>query len=376
MRSPTIFLIVFALTALSISPESSHACERPLTLQGKGGLELPGMLSIPCGVPNDEVEKVVILIHGSGPMNMNSDLTDATRDKKANPLFQNVSGALMKEGFAVIRYDKRSHVWRTRIQKDPKVAHDPALADLPKKLYSYLISDVKQAIAWSKKYLKNAQITLMGHSQGAYIALQAAHNDPDVKGVALWGFYASSMGTIAYTQIIHRTLARLKVLDKNSDGAWTAKELSKKHPNFEGIESAFSRAGIKKAFRTIDRNGDKALSAQEIKAFLLSSALPMGLVGSIEKQEAAYPSVMEILQSATFKTAFFHGTWDSQTPVFHAWAAERLLTESKPKEHLHFRYFPRLGHGLDPRKHPMDFLFQPPDPAALQTMAKDLMTFL
>ena len=170
MRTPTIFLIIFALTALSIRPESSHACERPLTLQGKGGLELPGMLSIPCGVPNDEIEKVVILIHGSGPMGMNSDLTDATRDKQENPLFQNVSGTLMKEGFAVIRYDKRSHVWKTRIEKDPKVAQDPALADLPKKLYAYLISDVKQAIAWSKKYLKNAQNTLLGHSQGAYIA--------------------------------------------------------------------------------------------------------------------------------------------------------------------------------------------------------------
>ena len=102
----------------------------------------------------------------------------------------------------------------------------------------------------------------------------------------------------------------------------------------------------------------------------------MGLVGSLEKQEAAYPTVMEILQKASFKTAFFHGTWDSETPIFHTWAAERLLTQTKSKDQIHFRYFPRLGHGLDPRKAPLDFQFQPSDPAALETLAKDLMTFL
>ncbi len=376
MRTHIIFLTLLTLLALLTLSTSSLACERPLTLKGQGGLDLPGMLSIPCGLANEDVEKAVILIHGSGPVDMNADLTASTRDNKENLLFKNVSGALMKEGFAVIRYDKRLHVWRTKIQKDPKVAQDPALADLPKKLYSYLISDVKQAIAWSKKYLPNAQIALLGHSEGTYIALQAAHNHPDVEGVALWGFYATSMGTLAYTQIIHRTLQRLKVLDRNSDGAWTVRELSKKHPSFDGIESVFNRAGIAKAFPTIDRNGDKKVSVPEIKGFLLSTALPLGLVGSLQKQEAPYPTAMEILRKATFKTAFFHGTWDNETPVFHTWAAESILTEALPKEHLHFRYFPRLGHGLDPRKDPLDFLFQPSDPAALQTMAKDLMTFL
>ena len=346
MRNQITSLTLLAFLTLLHVPASSLACERPLTLKGKGGLELPGMLSIPCGVENEDIDKVVILIHGSGPVDMNADLTASTRDKKENLLFKNVSSALMKEGFAVIRYDKRSHVWLTKIQKDPKVAQDPALADLPKKLYAYLISDVKQAIGWSKKNLPNAKIALLGHSQGSYIALQVAHNHPDVEGVALWGFYATSMGTLAYTQIIHRTLQRLKVLDTNLDEAWTAKELSRKHPNFDGIESVFGRAGITKAFPTIDRNGDKKLSVPEIKGFLLSSAIPLGLVGSLEKQEAPYPTAMDILRTATFKTAFFHGTWDNQTPIFHTWAAESILTEAVPKERLHFRYFPRLGHGL------------------------------
>ena len=376
MRIHTIFLTFFTIIVVLWLPHTSQACERPMTLQGKDGLSLPGMLSIPCGVENDAVEKVVILVHGAGPLDMNADLTDSTRGNQENLLFRDVSGALMKQGFAVIRYDKRSHVWRTKFLHDPKAARDPALVDLPKNLYAHLISDVKQAIAWSKKYLKNAQIALLGHSQGAYIALQTAHKDPDVKGVALWGFYATGMGAISYTQIIHRTLERLKALDTNSDGTWTAKELSKKHPNFEGIESDFGRTGIKRAFKRIDRNRDKKLSIPEIQSFLLSAALPLGLVGSLEKQEAAYPSVMEILQNASFKTAFFHGTWDNETPIFHAWAAESLLSQTRPKKHLHFRYFPYLGHGLDPRKSPLDFQFQPADPAALQTLAKDLMTFL
>jgi hypothetical protein len=42
----------------------------------------------------------------------------------------------------------------------------------------------------------------------------------------------------------------------------------------------------------------------------------------------------------------------------------------------HFRYFPRLGHGLDPRENPLDVLYQISDPAALKTVAKDLKAFL
>jgi pimeloyl-ACP methyl ester carboxylesterase len=354
------------LIGWNLAPSPAQACERPLTLNATGNLKLEGMLTIPCGLENDDVTHAVVLVHGSGPSDMDGNVTAVTRDQKKNLLLKGISSALMKEGFAVIRYHKRSYQWQRLIQKDPKLATSAKLKDFQANAYKHLLADVESAVQWAQTNLKNAQVTLLGHSQGTFLALQAAHTNKTIKGVALLGFYATGLGTLAYSQIVHRTIEQLKTFDTNSNGRWTAAELKQGPPGLAAL------AGLVPSF---DHDGDKALSVSEIQSFLVQPLLVPPLA-DLSKQEAPYPSVTSILRTATFKTAFFHGTWDNQTPVFQTYAMEKILKSIKGTSRTHFRYFPRLGHGLDPRENPLDVLYQLSDPAALKTLAKDLKAFL
>ena len=85
--------------------------------------------------------------------------------------------------------------------------------------YGFFIKDAKAALAYGKKRFKGASLYFLGHSQGTFVALQAAHKNPDVTGVALWGFYGINIGALTFVQSVYRNLHYFTVLDSNKDGA-------------------------------------------------------------------------------------------------------------------------------------------------------------
>jgi hypothetical protein len=59
-----------------------------------------------------------VLIHGSGPQDMNEDISDISASGTKNLFFVDVSSALVSKGFAVIRYNKRAYQWKKAVKND------------------------------------------------------------------------------------------------------------------------------------------------------------------------------------------------------------------------------------------------------------------
>jgi len=134
---------------------------------GAEGWELPGILTMP-----EDVDKppVVILVHGSGPMDR-----DETIGK--NKPFKDLAWGLASQGIAVLRYDKRTLV------------HSEKFVDIMDSLtvYHELIEDVLYAV----EYLKNTgqidseRIFVLGHSLGGYEVPKIAQLSSDIHGIII-----------------------------------------------------------------------------------------------------------------------------------------------------------------------------------------------
>lgn len=142
---------------------TAAAAEREVTLARDFGT-LHGTLAEPEGGS----DVAVLLIAGSGPTDRNCN---NPRGLKTNA-FIYLAQALEKAGIASLRYDKRGI--------------GASVFDAPEKMAQVVFEDfVGDAAAWAE-YL-GAQgyrkIVLVGHSEGALIALCAAQNNPHITAV-------------------------------------------------------------------------------------------------------------------------------------------------------------------------------------------------
>jgi len=131
----------------------------------KSSNTLSGTLSLPA---SGKVNKLVILIAGSGPNNRDEELKVFNQKP-----FLVWSDFLTKNGIAVLRYDKRG------IGK--------STGDYQKATTYDFESDVMAALSFvrSRPDLKNLEIGLMGHSEGGLIAPMVASVDKNIKFVIL-----------------------------------------------------------------------------------------------------------------------------------------------------------------------------------------------
>ena len=141
--------------------------EREITIENDG-LKLPGRLSL----PSSAVAKspAVILVHGSGPCDMNESMG-------AQMPFKDLADALSKQGIAVIRYDKRTKVSPTGWMPAGK----------PGNYDTETVDDVLAAIrlAQSQPEVDSSRIYIVGHSLGAALAPRIAQRCPSVRGIVL-----------------------------------------------------------------------------------------------------------------------------------------------------------------------------------------------
>ena len=184
--------------------------------------------------------------------------------------------------------------------------------------------------------------------------------------VILIGFDATSTDVILFEQIVHRPLRLFDRLDKDRNGELNTEELAAK----DAVAGS-----LRAQMPVIDLDGDKKLSRIEFQAGNFSNLGLSDLVGALRKQEAAYPRVADILKSAEFKVAFFHGLLDNQTPAYQTKAMELLAKRVWKKKNFRFTYFPNLGHALDKRSGYDDLRYDTISPEAKQTVAKQLKAF-
>ncbi len=346
----------------------AQAAEESFQLTCRDGYKLDGKIQTPTAEQlGDNPQRVIIFCHGSGQQSMDQDLSSVTRDGKENLFFRDIAESLVNAGFTVIRHHKRSFQVQLQFREDPTIRDDPGVKAFVANPLQFFVNDCLDGVAFAREKYPDAQIYLLGHSVGTYVALQAAQQNDAIAGVALLGFYATSTEYLVFEQHIARPASQFATLDANHDGQLQADELQ--------ADSDLAKALIAQR-ELLDLNDDQLISVSEFQAASLSSLFVGGLLKAIDfrKQEEAYPRVTEILQTAEFKAAFFQGLWDNQTPAYNAQAVQLLATNVWQKD-FRFHYFSELGHALDKRSDYADTTYDTIDADALATLTAELDEF-
>ena len=128
---------------------------------------------------------VLILVHGSGPNDMNETVG-------LNEPFKDIAHYMAERGVSVLRYDKRTFTYGAQMA---------LLKDLT--VYDETIDDAVEAVDYAKTldYIDSDNIFVMGHSLGGYLIPRIAELTPDAKGYIIAAGIFSSLGEIIPYQL-------------------------------------------------------------------------------------------------------------------------------------------------------------------------------
>jgi dipeptidyl aminopeptidase/acylaminoacyl peptidase len=159
-------LLSAALMAAPAAGAATVPVERPVSIPTSDGLTLSGTVSVPSG-PGPH--PAAVLVGGFGPSNR-----DGSLDARGNPPYRDIARALTERGIMVLRYDKRG-IGRSQ---------GATLAWLDARpLASDAVAATRRLVALPG--VDTRRVTLIGHSQGGDLALQAARTAPATRVVAL-----------------------------------------------------------------------------------------------------------------------------------------------------------------------------------------------
>lgn len=321
----------------------------PVQVPVDSSYSLPGRLDVPTGARG-----VVVLLHGSGANGMDEELQEVTKDKVPNPFFADLSAALQAQGLAVLRYDKRNYALRQN-------KSDSALKSLLEHPGLAFIQDALSAVAVARQKCPGLPVFLVGHSEGTWVAQQAARQDGNIQGLGLIGTTGNCLETLVLEQTAYRTLDYFNDLDKNHNLQLEPKELNDT---------------LKPQMILLDLDHDGNLSRSEFQAGNLSNLVIKPLINDAwRRDEASLPRPLQLVQEASCPLVFLQGDWDNQTPAYVVKALDICESQVWKKGNKRFVYFPRCGHALDTRDRYDDILFRRPGKATFDRAAGELARF-
>ena len=164
-----LFFAPGAVTPPEFMPEAVQ--EVPLTVDAGTGYPLSGLLTTPKEGP---ILAGLVLVQGSGP----SDRDEAVA---ANAPFRDLAWGLAGQGIAVLRYDKRTYTYGTRMAQEPDFARLTAREEV--------VEDAVAALNLLKgqQELADKPVYLLGHSLGAMLAAYIGQQGGDPAGYVLLG---------------------------------------------------------------------------------------------------------------------------------------------------------------------------------------------
>ena len=180
-----------------------------------------GELSLPASA--HKKLPLVVLLHGSGHNDMNSTLPD-----NAGSVFVPIAQTANREGFAVLRFNKRGVTGL-----GPTLTDDESQL-YPQKPYEQVLSDAASVARFgaSLPEVDPSRIYLLGHSEGTQVAANLAAdpraaNIPKPAGVIAMGVVGSAIRTVLTYQLFGVRLAQLhEEFDVDGDGSLTRTEIS------------------------------------------------------------------------------------------------------------------------------------------------------
>lgn len=165
------------------APSAAVGVHREVRVQIDSAVTLAGDLALPAHIASAPVP-AVLLLSGSGPQ----DRDGARAELPGYGPFVDIADTLVAAGFAVLRLDDRG-VGASTGRFDGATTEDFA-------------RDAAAAVAWLRgnPQVDPRRIALVGHSEGALVALLVARNDPRVWTLALLGAASRSGREIARWQ--------------------------------------------------------------------------------------------------------------------------------------------------------------------------------
>jgi len=144
--------------------------------------KLTGKITLP---EADGVYPALVLVHGSGPNNMNETVG-------LNEPFKDIAYKLAQKGIAVLRYDKRTFTYGEKIAE---------LKDFT--VYDETIEDAAEAVKFvhGLDYVEKDRIFVLGHSLGGYLMPRIAEVTPEADGYIMASGIYSSLAEIVPYQI-------------------------------------------------------------------------------------------------------------------------------------------------------------------------------
>ena len=198
------FLTPTAVHATTDENSNNTISHRDLTIDLGNGVQTDAELTMP--VLANRSLPAILLIHGGGPLDKDHYIPPDSRD------FKQIAEYLSERGFVVLRYDKRA-IGANGTVEDPDLWYDLTMDDL--------ISDANRALNTlvNQPEVDNDNISVLGASQGTWIATRVAVANPFVKNVLLLSSGAEKWGDTLHRDMVNTTLQYAReVLDINHDG--------------------------------------------------------------------------------------------------------------------------------------------------------------
>ena len=266
---------------------------------GAFGFKLAGTLSKPADAAPTTRLPAIVLIAGSGPLD---------RDETAYgiPIFAQLANALAEAGFAVVRYDKRG------VGQSGGRGEFATLSDYA----DDVVAVVK--VLEKRKDIDPKRIALVGHSEGAAVALLAARRAGQVDAVAL----VAGIGTTGSALILEQQQYAFKA-GKIPEAEQAAKiELQKK------VQAAVLTG---KGWEDVPAEVRKQAEVPWFASFLAFDPAPL-----INKLDQPLLVV--------------HGALDVQVPPHHAEKLGALANARKKAPKTEVVVLPGINHLLVPAK--------------------------
>lgn len=177
---------------------------RDLTIDLGEGVQTDAELTMP--VLANRSLPAILLIHGLGPLDKDHFIPPDNRP------FRDIAEYLSERGFVVLRYDKRAIGANSTIE-DPDLWYNQTIDDL--------IGDANKTlhVLSEQPEVDRDNISILGGSQGSWIATRVAAANPFVKNVLLISTAAEKVVDFTHAFMVNTTLQYTReVLDTNHDG--------------------------------------------------------------------------------------------------------------------------------------------------------------
>jgi uncharacterized protein len=351
VSSAKIILASLALVAVGCAPAATQtAVTRQALTIDLGDFQTKAELSLPAS--SGGALPTVILIHGSGPEDMDATIFGTGADGKPvklSSIFKDIADAGAAQGLAVLRYNKHYVSGPNQFDAQP--------------FYTKL--DLNQMLKDAKKVLEVAKanprvdakrIYVYGWSEGSTVAAALTVAHPEVAGLIVQGPVALTWRETLLFQVLEVGLPHLRsfATDGRVTNATLQRVLSapggmvaKSILNYIGDPIAF-RAGRIEINPLLDTNKNAALDLEtELTPQVFGSILDAGFASffSIYAPGRALSTLLETAGKLKLPVLVLQGANDANVPERGARALETALKTAGNAD-VTLKVYAGLGHSL------------------------------